>query len=644
MKFKALTLLVFIFIGTTLFSQEKGLDKKIKIEQKLASLSVDIPALQNAIDISVNTVSIQDFVRAVAQNATVNINIDPSIKMNVSNDFTQVKVKDILLFLCKEYNLDIEVIGNIISLKKVEEPLEPKKPTTQVKAPKIDYEKTNDLLSIDAYNDTLRAVTKAIADKSGKNVVIAPGLSGNIVSAYIQKMPFEGVMDKFTFANGLEIEKTGDNYYLIKKAEDQVISESSSKGKSAKGNKKSDDSSGDFDYKIKGSVLSIHAEKANLYDLVKIISDKLHVNYMLLSDIQGTTTIHADSIDYEHFLVKVLDGTNYTFLKQANIYLIGESKNTSLTSNEIYYLQFRSVDKIKEFIPSELIRDVKIIEFLENNSLVMTGNMIGITKLKDYIRQIDKVVPVVLIEVTILDVSDSYKFSTGLKAGLSDGTSNVTPKTSFGTMSPGIDMTFSTSAINKVVDGFNGFGWVKLGNVSSNFYAKLKLMEDNSIVRIKSTPMLSTMNGHEASLSSGETRYYKEVRSDYIGTQTPSLANSYTWKPLNADLTINIKPIVSGDGQITLEVQVQQSEFTGKSSADGDSPYNSVKRDFKSSIRVKDSEVILLGGLERNKSENSGSGLPLLSRVPVLKWFVSNREKGKENTKLNIFIKPTVIY
>jgi type IV pilus assembly protein PilQ len=642
MKLKTLLISFLLIIGVAFaYSQEKKNDKGIKIEQKLSALSVNVPALDNTVDISVNTVSIQDFVRAVAQNAGVNINIDPNLKLNVSSDFTKVKVKDILLFLCNEYNLDFEVIGNIISLKKVEEPVELKKIIPLGKIPKVDYEKNSDLLSLDAYNDTLRAVTKALVDKTGKNVVLAPGLSGTIVSAYIQKMPFESVLDKFTYANNLTVEKTGDNYYLIKKAEESAVGSVKNK---QKGGKKNDDGTGDFDYKIRGNIISIHAEKANIYDLVKTISDKLKINYMLLSDIQGTTTIHADSLDYDHFLVKILDGTNYTFLKQANIYLIGETKNTSLSSSEIYYLQFRSADKIKDYIPADLTRDVKIIEFLENNSLIMTGNMISITKLKDFIRQVDKIVPVVLIEVTILDVSDSYSFSTGLQAGLSDGTTNVVPTTSTGILSPGVDMTLSTSAINKVVDGINGLGLIKLGNVSSNFYTKIKLMEDNNVAKVKSTPMLSTMNGHEATLTSGETRYYKEERSDYIGTQTPSLANSYTWKPLTADLTINIKPIVSGDGQITLDIQVQQSEFTTKAAADGDAPYNSVKRDFKSSIRMKDSEVILLGGLEKNTSENSGTGLPLLSRIPVLKWFFSSRTKSKANSKLNIFIKPTVIY
>ncbi len=634
--------ILFIVLGSfvpSIFAQDNS--NSIKIEQKLNSLSADIPALDHAIDISMNGVSVQDFVRAVGQNASININIDPNIKANISNDFTQVKVKNILLFLCKEYGLDIEVIGNIISLRKANIPVEAKAPV-QVKVPVVEYDSLNNLLSIDSYNDTLRVVAKAIADRTGKSIVCAPGTGENIVSTYIKNMPLESVLDKLAFANNLVVEKTSDNYFLLKKKEDQ--SDNSQAKKKNGTNSKDAPASTEFDYKIDNGLITIHAENTALYDMIKTISGKLAINHTLISDIQGASTIHIEGIDYEHFLVRVLDGTNYTYFKDGDIYLIGETKNTSLTATEIYNLRFRTVDKIKDFIPADLTKDVKVIEMVENNSLIMTGNSIGITKMKDFIMQIDRVVPVVLIEVTILDVTDSYKFSSGLRVGLSDGTTNMPPSTTNGSILPGIDLNFSTKAINSVVNGINGLGWIKLGNVSSNFYASLKLMEDNNVVKIKSTPMLSTLNGHEAALSSGETRYYKEERIDYIGVTDPKVANSYTWKPLNADLTINIKPIVSGDGQITLEIEVQQSEFTAKASPDGDAPYNSVKRNFKSSIRMKDQEVILLGGLERNKSENSGSGIPFLARIPVIKWFFSSREKGKENTKLNVFIKPTVIY
>ena len=54
--------------------------------------------------------------------------------------------------------------------------------------------------------------------------------------------------------------------------------------------------------------------------------------------------------------------------------------------------------------------------------------------------------------------------------------------------------------------------------------------------------------------------------------------------------------------------------------------------------------MVLLGGLEEKATRESGSGVPFLSRIPVIKWFFSSRTKEKSRSKLNIFIKPTVIY
>jgi len=61
-------------------------------------------------------------------------------------------------------------------------------------------------------------------------------------------------------------------------------------------------------------------------------------------------------------------------------------------------------------------------------------------------------------------------------------------------------------------------------------------------------------------------------------------------------------------------------------------------------VRIKNGEVILLGGLEKKKNSNSGSGVPLLSKIPILKWIFSSRTKDKENSKLHLLIKTTVSY
>lgn len=167
-------------------------------------------------------------------------------------------------------------------------------------------------------------------------------------------------------------------------------------------------------------------------------------------------------------------------------------------------------------------------------------------------------------------------------------------------------------------------------------------MEDNGVVKVRSTPKLAALNSHEATMSIGNTEYYLEETNNVIGSQNPQNIITKHYKSVKADMSIKVKPIVSGDNQITLEIEVNQSDFTARISPDA--PPGTVSRNFSSLIRVKDGEMVLLGGLEEKKISDSGSGLPWFSRIPVIKWFFSSRTKARTKNKLNIFIKPTVYY
>jgi type IV pilus assembly protein PilQ len=61
-------------------------------------------------------------------------------------------------------------------------------------------------------------------------------------------------------------------------------------------------------------------------------------------------------------------------------------------------------------------------------------------------------------------------------------------------------------------------------------------------------------------------------------------------------------------------------------------------------IRVKNEDMIVLGGLEEVRHTRSGSGVPILSRIPILRWLFSSRSSAKQTNKLIVFIKPTVMY
>jgi type IV pilus assembly protein PilQ len=628
-----LKILWFIFLSGIISSAWSQTDRFKEIEKKLTTLSVTMPAMEESVDVSVSGVSIQEFLRAVANNAKINISVDPTLNINIVNNFSNVRVIDMLMFMAKEFDLEINVIGTIITVSKYQAPKEEVKIIP--KKLNIKYISANDQLSVDLTKDTLVQVAKEITRQSGKNIILASSLNGILINGFVQDKPFDQVMEMLAYSNDLSLTKNSDGFYILDKKEIQKIDNKSTGD--VKKNRKSTDAS-ILTQIFSLDSINISVVNAPIIDLIKEVSDKLHINYSIVSPIDGTVDMAITGMNYDEFLNNVLNGTEFTYRKNGNIYVLGEQKVMVLKESEVIQLQYRTVDKIMEIIPADVKKDVEIKEFPELNSLLVTGISPKVQLVKAFIRSIDKVVPVVLIEVMIVDVTKKHITATGISTGIAD---NSQVKTE-GSIFPGIDMTFSTSTINNLINSFNGFGWFNLGHVTPNFYLSLKALEDNGVLHMRSTPKISTINGHEATLSIGKTDYYMEEQNSVVGTQNPQNITTHTYKSVNADLSITIKPMVSGDNQVTLDVKVKQSDFTARISPSA--PPGSVTRNFESLIRIKNEEMVLLGGLEESSNSDSGSGVPLLSRIPVIKWVFSSRTKEKKTSKLNIFIKPTVIY
>jgi type IV pilus assembly protein PilQ len=143
-------------------------------------------------------------------------------------------------------------------------------------------------------------------------------------------------------------------------------------------------------------------------------------------------------------------------------------------------------------------------------------------------------------------------------------------------------------------------------------------------------------------MSIGTTEYYLEQTTNIIGSQNPQTQVTNTYKPLNADLSVSITPMVSGDEQVTLSISVKQSTFTKRVSDTG--PFGTTQRSFESVVRVKNQQMVLLGGLEEEAETESGKGAPLLSRLPFFKWIFGLHSKTKSKTRLSVLIRPTVMY
>lgn len=625
---KILFIFQLVLIGQNIYSQ----DRYELIDEKLTNLATSIPGLNQTIEFSSSGATFQEFVRAVGINNKINISVDPSISAKVVNNFSGVKAKDIILFLCKEYNLDINLIGSIISIHKYSAPVKvikyiPKKIN-------VNYSNEEDLLSLDLQADSLYLVTKAITDISGKNIILSPEIKGNLVSAYIKNMPFDATIEKFAYSNGLKYSLTDDGFYLLSKIDDNQNRRGNPKSRN-----KISSNTGDSKLivKYKNNLLSIEAIDVNISDLVSEASIKSGKGYYLLSPIDKKVTIVLHDVSFEEFLLFVLTGSEFSYAKNDDIFMIGKKDDNGLKLTKVIQLQHRSVVDFVSFVPANLKKDLEIIEFKEQNSIIVNGIADQIKKLEQFVLSVDKVVPMVVIDVLIIDNKSNYNISTGISAGISDAPVQESVK-----LLPELNVTVGAQTINSIINSFNGYGFVNLGKVTPNFYLSIKALESNGVIKVNSTPKLSTLNGSEAELTLGNTTYYYEERNDVITNQSTQNIVTKQYKPLKADFKVTIKPIVSGDDQVTLEITVVQSDFTGD--VVGGAPPGQVTRSFTSTVRVKNEEMVLLGGLEEKVNSEESTGWPILSRIPIIKWLFSTHSKGNKSSKLNIFIKPTIIY
>ena len=710
-------LLLFLCLTVSISAQES--QRIANIQNQLELLSIENTQLKEnlKLDINVSNVTLPNFLLAVSEVHELNLSISPDIgNISLVNNFSNVVVSDLLVYLCKEYQLDIEFTGNILAIKRFEPPME----IPQERVIPINFNTSTNLISLDLKNDPLEKVFRKIMDVTGENLLYSNSLALEPLNLYLVDVPLEIAMEKLASTNELVFSKSKDGFYLFDSLQ-----------YNEKGLTNSRLNSNYTGYQVVDTlrqILNVDFENTSIVSIIENLRYDLNLDVYTATPLEqaGNITFNAKNIYLDDLFEHMFENqesnasnpqnqsgnnssrnqrqnnglppngskANFTFKKESNIYFFGTANQLSLRKVEVIQMMHRSVEllsnpsqssgtrssgrtanggvnyfgngaqaggssngrsintqannnftnyqdgaeAIVSIIPDEIKSELDIRVDYELNSFLVSGPSANINRFKKFVAKIDKPVPVVLIEVMIIEVRKSATVETGISWGIGDGPVNTS-----GRLFPDANVTLGANAVNKIIGGFDGFGSFNIGKVIPEFFADIKAMEENGNLKIRSTPKLSTLNGHRANLSIGETTYYVVTNQNFFGSQIPTASEVRNFQPIDAELAVSIKPLVSGDGQVTLDINVIQSDFSGERIED-DAPPGLTSREFSSIIRMQNQDLAILGGLEEKVKNESGTGVPLLARVPVIKWLFSKRKREDTKQKLTILIKPTVIY
>ena len=613
---------VILILFTVLYVQAQSPDslRLVNLKSKLDRAVYVDSSYAEKIDVSVASISLTDFLKNIAKAGNLNINVNFDRPKAIACNFKQVSIVDILFFICKEHYLEVEWVGDILSVYPYMAPIE--KPLLD-----ISYNSAEQTLSFSFSQVRLEDVAKKISQESGYNLIIPQNLFNHPVSAFGNAMKIDDAIQTLAAVNSLSANRSSSNIWTIQQGSG---GEAPARTSFFSLNELEVDSLGLITAKI---------SRGNVRNIVPELCERLGFNYFFTENIDHTTGIYVDKVGFEAFLKVLFTGTDISWRVDNGIYIFGKTDDTNrLSIVKVVPMKYRAVDKVFDIIPAELKAGMEVITFPDLNSLIISGNQQNAMQILSFLNDIDKSVPLISIDVIIVDATDKNTQEVGVTMGV-----GTEPTASSGTISPGIDVSLGATSINRLINSFNGFGSINLGKVSPNFFLDLKFLEESGKIILRSTPRLSTLNGHKATLKSGETVYYKENQINIIGTQNPMQSESYIWKSVEANFTLDITPYISLDSCITLQIDLIQNEFTERAASEKDAPPGMTTRSFNSIITVKNQEMVLLGGIERSLSSRTSRGLPFIARIPVLRWIFGTSSKIQSVQKLNVFIKPTVI-
>ena len=190
-------------------------------------------------------------------------------------------------------------------------------------------------------------------------------------------------------------------------------------------------------------------------------------------------------------------------------------------------------------------------------------------------------------------------------------------------------------------------------NIKGNFAAFIELLETQGDVQVLSSPQVSTLNNQKAVIKVGTDKFFiTDVEtSTNTGTATSSTENNVELTSFFSGVALDVIPQISADNAVTLHIHptvIDVSEEIKNISVSGTTTLSvplavSSIRESDSIIRAESGQVVIIGGLMKNKTTDNESSVPFLGDIPLIGALFKHNRETTVKSELVILLKPTVI-
>jgi len=244
------------------------------------------------------------------------------------------------------------------------------------------------------------------------------------------------------------------------------------------------------------------------------------------------------------------------------------------------------------------------------NTLIVTGTAEDLALVEGLIPRLDQAVPQVNLRVRIQEVQSNLTRSLGLKWNTIAG-GNVVASILDSGLSLIFDSTRSLAALNIV--------------------ATLDALQRQGLSRALRDVNQTVLNNQTARLQSGETFLIRRV-----------VENRVERVPFDIGIIVEVTPQITADGQILLNIRAEVSGNVQRNPVDGDVD-RFTKQVVTTTLRVRDGQTVVLGGLTSQENTQTVQGVPLLMDIPLIGELFKQRTGETTDRELLVVITADIL-
>lgn len=441
-----------------------------------------------------------------------------------------------------------------------------------------------------------------------------------------------------------------------------------------------------------GEKLSLNFQNIDVRAALQVLADFTGLNFVVSDTVRGSLTLRLKDVPWDQALDLIVDAKNLAVRRKGNVLTVAPAPEVAAKEkaafesskslieleplvSELIQINYAKADEI-----ASLLKSIKAVTTgagqhpvfgagatggtlqaatdsnsllsprgqvtvdVRTNSLLVQDTPGKIREVRKLIAKLDQPVRQVLIESRLVEATDTFARSLGVRfgaktanldnasgsqraiSGTVEDSSGIVAAGTLGAGTSGLNVNLGSSGVGGRIAASLGLTVAKLGGSGELLNLELSALEQEGNGKVISSPRVITSNQKKAKIEQGQERVFT--------TSVLGVGSVVTKK---ATLKLEVTPQITPDDRVNLDVNITKDNF-----ADSVQGLLNVK-EINTQVLLDNGETVVIGGIYEQDKNDTLTKVPLFGDIPLLGWLFKTKDVRDNKTELLIFLTPRIV-